>query len=249
MVMVIVRGLVLVMVMVLKMLVIINCSVLGLFVSPCCTIFRYVDRLAFVLSSGKLLGRGPGATPGAGDAVLGGDGGGLRHTLGLLRQQFNVTNLHLDGVKVPTMAMAMCPILSQGKVVRSQGVELVTNLRFVYRVAADQALEAQEMQVTGPTCGTLQEGMDGALEDLGSEWSVDSEHWADPEDFEVLVVVPNGAPWWCAGGMKLVLVFVVCWCWYRCMEVQVDVSDEEQADMYAYMHDMEDEVDEVDYDD
>merc|ERR1719350_848546 len=111
------------------------------------------------------------------------------------------------------MAMAMCPILSQGKVVRSQGVELVTNLRFVYRVAADQALEAQEMQVTGPTCGTLQEGTDGALEDLGSEWSVDSEHWADPENFEV------------------------------------DVSDEEQADMYAYMHDMEDEVDEVDYDD
>ena len=39
-------------------------------------------------------------------------------------------------------------MLSQGKVVRSQGVELVTNLRFVYRVAADSALEAQEMEVS-----------------------------------------------------------------------------------------------------
>ena len=141
----------------------------------------FVDRLAFVLSSGKLLG----------DAELGGDGGVLRqHTLCLLRQQFNATNLHLDGVK--------------GKVVRSQGVELVTNLRFVYRVAADQALEAQEMEEGR---GGAPQG--GLVEDLGSEESVDSEHSADPEDFEV------------------------------------DVSDGEQADI----HDMEDEGDQVDYDD
>ena len=31
----------------------------------------------------------------------------MKHTLGLLRPQFNSTNLHLDGVKVGTMTMSI----------------------------------------------------------------------------------------------------------------------------------------------
>ena len=85
---------------------------------------RYVDNLTFVLSTGRVLG---------GVAQLGGDGGGLRHTLGRLEPKYNVTNMHLQGVK--------------GKVVRSQGVNLITSVSFIYRVAADKHLESRELEV------------------------------------------------------------------------------------------------------
>ena len=64
---------------------------------------------------------------------MGGDGGGLRHTLGRLEPKYNVTNMHLQGVK--------------GKVVRSQGVNLITSVSFIYRVAADKHLESRELEV------------------------------------------------------------------------------------------------------
>ena len=87
----------------------------------CC---RYVDNLTFVLSTGQVLG---------GEEQNGGDGGGLKHTLARLQPKFNVTNMHLQGVK--------------GKVVRSQGVNLITNVTFIYKVAADEQMESKDMEV------------------------------------------------------------------------------------------------------
>jgi len=88
---------------------------------------RYVDNLTFVLSTGRVLG---------GEEHIGGDGGGLKHSLARLQPKFNVTNMHLQGVK--------------GSVVRSQGVTLITNVNFVYRVAADKQMESKEMEVSEP---------------------------------------------------------------------------------------------------
>ena len=85
---------------------------------------RYVDNLTFVLSTGQVLG---------GEEQNGGDGGGLKHTLARLQPKFNVTNMHLQGVK--------------GKVVRSQGVNLITSVSFIYRVAADRHSESRELEV------------------------------------------------------------------------------------------------------
>lgn len=85
---------------------------------------RYVDNLTFVLSTGQVLG---------GEEQTGGDGGGLKHTLARLQPKFNVTNMHLQGVK--------------GKVVRSQGVNLITNVTFIYKVAADKQMESKDMEV------------------------------------------------------------------------------------------------------
>ena len=85
---------------------------------------RYVDNLTFVLSTGQVLG---------GEEQNGGDGGGLKHTLARLQPKFNVTNMHLQGVK--------------GKVVRSQGVNLITNVTFIYKVAADKQMESKDMEV------------------------------------------------------------------------------------------------------
>ena len=85
---------------------------------------RYVDNLTFVLSTGRVLG---------GEEHIGGDGGGLKHSLGRLQPNFNVTNMHLHGVK--------------GSVVRSQGVTLITNVNFLYRVAADKQMESKDMEV------------------------------------------------------------------------------------------------------
>ena len=87
-------------------------------------ICRYVDNLTFVLSTGRVLG---------GEEHIGGDGGGLKHTLARLQPRYNVTNMHLQGVK--------------GKVVRSQGINLITNVTFIYRVAADKHMESKEMEV------------------------------------------------------------------------------------------------------
>merc|ERR1712210_323808 len=50
----------------------------------------YVDNLTFVLSTGRVLG---------GEEHIGGDGGGLKHSLARLQPEFNVTNMHLQGVK------------------------------------------------------------------------------------------------------------------------------------------------------
>ena len=44
-----------------------------------------------------------------------------------------MTNLHLQGIK--------------GKVVRSQGVNLITNVAFIYKIAADKHMESKEMEV------------------------------------------------------------------------------------------------------
>ena len=35
----------------------------------------------------------------------------------------------------------------KGKVVRSQGVNLITNVTFIYRVAADKQMESKDMEV------------------------------------------------------------------------------------------------------
>ena len=88
-----------------------------------CT-FRYVDNLTFVLSTGRVLG---------GEEHIGGDGGGLKHSLARLQPKFNVTNMHLQGVK--------------GTNVRSQGVALITNVTFLYKVAADERMESKDMEV------------------------------------------------------------------------------------------------------
>jgi len=120
----------------------------------------YVDNLTFVLSTGQVLG---------GEEQNGGDGGGLKHTLARLQPKFNVTNMHLQGVK--------------GKVVRSQGVNLITNVTFIYKVAADEQMESKDME-------SLEESnwLPGSLvdsdDDGESNYSVDSEHWLDDaEDF------------------------------------------------------------------
>ena len=57
----------------------------------------------------------------------------MKHTLARLQPKFNVTNMHLQGVK--------------GKVVRSQGVNLITNVTFIYKVAADKQMESKDMEV------------------------------------------------------------------------------------------------------
>ena len=85
---------------------------------------RYVDNLTFVLSTGRVLG---------GEEHIGGDGGGLKHSLARLKPMFNVTNMHLQGVK--------------GTVVTSQGVTLITNVTFIYKVAADKQMDSKDMEV------------------------------------------------------------------------------------------------------
>jgi len=122
----------------------------------------YVDNLTFVLSTGRVLG---------GVAQLGGDGGGLRHTLGRLEPKYNVTNMHLQGVK--------------GKVVRSQGVNLITSVSFIYRVAADKHLESRELEIAEESEWHPEFGFGGISDDdIESHLSVDSEHWLDEaEDF------------------------------------------------------------------
>jgi len=87
----------------------------------------YVDNLTFVLSTGRVLG---------GEEHIGGDGGGLKHSLARLQPKFNVTNMHLQGVK--------------GTNVRSQGVALITNVTFLYKVAADERMESKDMEVGEP---------------------------------------------------------------------------------------------------
>ena len=76
------------------------------------------------MSTGRVLG---------GEEHIGGDGGGLKHSLARLQPKFNVTNMHLQGVK--------------GSVVRSQEVTLITNVTFIYRVAADEQMESKDLEV------------------------------------------------------------------------------------------------------
>jgi len=118
----------------------------------------YVDNLTFVLSTGRVLG---------GEEHIGGDGGGLKHSLARLQPKFNVTNMHLQGVK--------------GSVVRSQGVTLITNVNFIYRVAADKQMESKDMEAKTVPESLLELMSD---DDGESNYSVDSEHWLDDaEDF------------------------------------------------------------------
>jgi len=122
----------------------------------------YVDNLTFVLSTGRVLG---------GEEHIGGDGGGLKHSLARLQPKFNVTNMHLQGVK--------------GTNVRSQGVALITNVTFLYKVAADEQMESKDMESSEVRAysGSLLEALES--DDGGeSNYSVDSEHWLDDaEDF------------------------------------------------------------------
>jgi len=135
----------------------------------------YVDALAFVTSSGKILGS---------KGVVGGDGGGFRHTLGLLNTKYNTANIYLDGVK--------------GKEVKSQSINLLSNLLFIYRIAADHGTDAEKLEVPGSgSIRNFYSSEDSEDDDEPDDYfpSDQSEPSGSDEEDDYANVIPGVNPW------------------------------------------------------